>query len=270
VPRVKVGDIHVYYESHGKGEPLVFINGRHMCQKLLWMHVPVFAREYRVITFDNRGWGKAMRRMSPISIEMMADDLAGLLDAIGIENAHLTGYSMGSKIAEDFAIKYSDRVISLMPVCYAPPNPDITHEPLPIAQRIKWLVEYSVAERARHLFKLCVSEEFTQKNPELAEKMIKIMIEGHESMAGQRRMVEASFSHNNYKRLPEIKAPTIVIAGGADITCPLEDMRSMAERIPGAELAVVQKGGHFLMWECFEESNRIMLNFLRRHRVKKA
>jgi pimeloyl-ACP methyl ester carboxylesterase len=270
MPKVKVGDINMYYESHGKGEPLVWINGRHMCTELLWRHVPVFAREYRVITFDNRGAGKSDAPDVPCTIDTMAEDMAGMLDAIGIQSAHFAGYSMGTKVAEEFAFSHPDRVRSLILVCYAPPNPDVPHEPyLTMDERIRWL-ERPLEERVRSLFEQVVSEKFIQKNHELAEKMVQIMIDGYGSPQGQKRMVQASYSHNNYKRLPEIKAPTLVLAGGDDITVPLENLRSMAERIQGAELAVVEKAGHFLMWEAFDESNRIMLDFLRKHRSNKA
>jgi 3-oxoadipate enol-lactonase len=265
MPRVKVDGIHIYHMSHGQGEPLVFINGRHMCQQLLWMHIPVFAQEYHVITFDNRCCGRSDAPDTPCTIVTMADDMAALLDTIGIESAHFIGYSMGTKVAEEFALKHPGRVKSLILVAYAPPNPDIPHGPIwTIPQRIEAL-QQPVEERMWRLFRQCVSEDFIQNNPELAEKMVNIMAENAGPLHAQKRHVEASFSHNNYHRLPEIKAPTLVLAGGADITCPLDDMRSMAQRIPGAELAIVEKGGHFLMWECFKESNRIMLEFLKRH-----
>jgi pimeloyl-ACP methyl ester carboxylesterase len=265
MPRVKAGNIHMYYMSHGKGEPLVFINGRHMCRKLLWMHIPVFAQEYRVITFDNRCCGRSDAPDTPCTIITMADDLAALLDAIGIESAHFCGYSMGTKVAEEFALKYPRRVKSLILVCYAPPNPDAPNGPIwTIPQRIEAL-KRPVEERMWHLYRQCVSEDFIDNNPELAEKMVKIMAENAGPLYAQKRHVEASFSHNNYYRLPEIKAPALVVAGGVDITCPLDDMRSMARRIPGAELKIVVLGGHFLMWECFTESNNIMLEFLRKH-----
>ena len=117
MPKVKVGDINMYYEVHGKGEPLVFIAGRNMCHDFLYKHVPVFAKEYGVISFDNRGVGKSDKPDVPYSLEMMANDLAGLLDVIGIEKAHFMGYSMGGRIAEEMALSYPERVISLMLVC---------------------------------------------------------------------------------------------------------------------------------------------------------
>jgi 3-oxoadipate enol-lactonase len=77
-------------------------------------------------------------------------------------------------------------------------------------------------------------------------------------------------SCDNYKRLPEIKAPTLIMAGSADKTVSLDNIHILKERLPGAELAVLDKVGHFFMWEAFDESNRIMLDFLKRHSTKKA
>ena len=114
MPKVGVGDINMYYEIHGEGEPLVFINGRNMCADLLYRHIPVFAKDYRVMVFDNRGTGKSDTPDVPYSLEMMADDLKGLLDVIGIEKAHLAGYSMGARIAEEMALSFPEKVNSIV------------------------------------------------------------------------------------------------------------------------------------------------------------
>ncbi len=82
MPWVKVGDIKMYYKIQGKGEPLVFFDGCNVCHDVLYRHVPVFSKEYQVISYDNRGVGKSDKPDVPYSLEMMASDLAGLLDTI--------------------------------------------------------------------------------------------------------------------------------------------------------------------------------------------
>jgi pimeloyl-ACP methyl ester carboxylesterase len=271
LPKVKVGDLNIYYEMHGKGEPLVFINGRHMCAALLYRHIPVFAREYQVVVFDNRGTGKSDAPDAPYSLEMMANDLAGLLDAIGIEKAHFTGYSMGSRIAEEVALSYPERVNSLILACPVTWSAELHNqpEPAPIEEQMRWEA-LPPEERVRAFLSGVVSEEFIEKNHKLAEKMVKIIMEGYGPPQGQKWHAHASVSCDNYTRLPEIKAPTLIMAGSADKTVSLDNIHILKERLPGAELAVLDKVGHFFMWEAFDESNRIMLDFLKRHSTKKA
>ena len=266
MPKAKVGDINIYYEIYGKGEPLVFIDGRNMCHGFLYKHVPVFAKEYKVISFDNRGVGKSDKPDVPYSLEMMANDLAGLLDVIGIEKAHFMGYSMGGRIAEEMALSYPERVISLVLVCPITWSAELHNQPeMPTAEeRMSW-VPWSPEEKARDLITGRLSEEFIKNNPKLIEKLVKISKKGFGPPHAQNWHAHASDTYDNYKRLPQIKAPTIIIAGSADRTVSLDNIRILKERLPSAELAIMDNMPHFMMWEGFDEFNRIMLDFLKRH-----
>jgi len=266
MPKVKVGDINMYYEIHGEGEPLVFIDGRNMCHDLLYKHVPVFAKEYKVISFDNRGVGKSDKPDVPYSLEMMANDLAGLLDVIGIEKAHFMGYSMGARIAEEMALSYPERVISLVLACPITWSIELHNQPeLPTAEERMRRVPPSPEETARDFLARVLSEEFIKNNHKLKEKLVKIIKKGYGPPHAQNWHAHASDTYDNYKRLPQIKAPTIIIAGSADRTVSLDNIRILKERLPGAELAIMDNMPHFLMWEGFDEFNKIMLDFLRRH-----
>jgi pimeloyl-ACP methyl ester carboxylesterase len=95
MPTVKVDDINMYYEVHGEGEPLALIMGLGASMDWWFRQIPMFSLEYRVVACDNRGAGQSDKPDIPYTMEMMADDLAGLLDAIGINTAHIFGASMG-------------------------------------------------------------------------------------------------------------------------------------------------------------------------------
>ena len=271
MPKVKVGDINMYYEVHGKGEPLVVIPGMTSNVDWYFMFFPVFAREYRVVAFDNRGAGRSDAPDIPYNTEMMADDLAGLLDAIGIKSAHIHGASMGGMIAQTFALKYPTRVRSLILACTGfgaahgvqttdPEIIDVLQHPTVLPPR----------ESAVQSLRLMISREFIDKNPDLIQQIVEKFMEHPAPPHGQMRQGQALMSFDTYERLPEIKAPTLVIHGESDRTLPVENARILASRIPGAELAILKKMGHGFMTEAFDESNKIMLDFLRRHRVKKA
>lgn len=99
MPKVNVGDINMYYEVHGEGEPLLLITGLGRDLTIWILQTREFSKKYQLMVFDNRGVGRTDAPDVPYSIEMMADDTAGLLDVLGIERAHILGLSMGGFIA---------------------------------------------------------------------------------------------------------------------------------------------------------------------------
>jgi pimeloyl-ACP methyl ester carboxylesterase len=271
MPKVKVGDINMYYEIHGKGEPLVMIMG--LGGNLEWMRpaIPTYSREYRLILFDNRGSGQSDAPDIPYTMEMMADDTAGLLDAIGIDSAHIQGASMGGMIAQQFVLRYPERVISLILACTycGGPGSSLMTDPemIEAGQRMQSL---SGKELMMETLRLGVSQKFIDENPSHVQEIVKMMAKHPMTPQGQMGQGQACATHNTYDRLPEIKAPTLVIAGDADKIIPVENSRIIASRIPGAELVILKNMGHMFVTEAADESNRIMLEFLRRHSAKKA
>ena len=114
MPTVRVGDINIYYEDHGKGEPLLLIEGWGTDLTCWQLQIPEFSTKYRVIAFDNRGTGRTDAPDQPYSFRLMADDAVGLLDALGIGKAHILGVSMGGCIAQEIAIEHPERTRSLI------------------------------------------------------------------------------------------------------------------------------------------------------------
>ena len=113
MPKVRVGDIEMYYAEAGSGEPLLLIMG-FGGDHLAWaFQVPTLAQRHRVIAFDNRGAGQTDAPDHPYTTRMMADDACGLLDALNIDRAHVIGVSMGGMIAQELALNHPDRLRSL-------------------------------------------------------------------------------------------------------------------------------------------------------------
>lgn len=122
MPTVRVIDINIYYEIHGQGEPLVMIAGYGDDSSIWFRQVPGLSKEYEVIIFDNRGTGRSSKPDALYTIRMMADDLAGLMDAIGIQVAHIYGHSTGGMIAQEFALCYPKKVKTLILACTVAPG----------------------------------------------------------------------------------------------------------------------------------------------------
>jgi len=103
----------MFYVDAGAGEPLVLVMG-FGGDHLAWgLQLPAFAARFRVIAFDNRGVGQTDAPDIPYSIAMMADDTVGLIDALGIDRAHVCGVSMGGMIAQEIALRHPARVRTL-------------------------------------------------------------------------------------------------------------------------------------------------------------
>jgi 3-oxoadipate enol-lactonase len=263
MPKVKVGDINMYYEVHGKGEPLVLITGAGASMEMAAPAIiPVYSPEYQVVLFDNRGAGKSDVPDIPYTTEMMADDLSGLLDVIGIKSAHVCGTSMGGMIAQQFVLRYPKRVRSLiLQSTYCGGQHSILPEE---TIRLSMGLKIAPDELARRMIEISITPEFKEKNPVLIQQIISTMNTNLAPRVGMMRQGQAVKSHNTYERLPEIKAPTLVMSGDADRALPVENSRIMASRIPGAELVILKNAGHLLI-EAGGEPNRLILDFLKQH-----
>ena len=173
---------------------------------------------------------------------------------------------MGARIAEEMALSFSEKVNSIVlagPITY---SSEIDWQPGSVTrEEIKLWEEQSLEEWAWKLLSDRVNDHFIPDNRELAVNLVKIIIENYGPLHAREGHTNASRLYDNYKRLPEIKAPALILAGREDRTVPLENILILKERIPGVELAVLDNVRHFMILEAFDESNRIILDFLRRH-----
>jgi 3-oxoadipate enol-lactonase len=265
----RVGDINIYYEIHGKGEPLVLIYGYGGHSGLWFRQIPILSKKYQVIAFDNRGVGRSDKQDIPYTMAMMAGDIAGLLDIIGIDAAHIFGISMGGMIAQHFALNYPQRVINLILGCTTCGGIHmIQPEPESMAalfdfERMKKMTPEEVVRQA---MPFCYSQEFIEKYPDIVDKRVAKQLEYPTPPHGMTRQAEAILGHDTYELLPKIKLPTLVIAGDNDRLIPVENSRILASRIPEAELVIIKGAGHEFFIEDAEEANKIILGFLGRHK----
>ena len=250
MPIVKVNDININYEIHGQGEPLIFICG--FGQPLEWFYhiLPSFEENLRCVLFDNRGTGKTDAPDISYSPEMMADDVAGLMDAIGLTKSHILGHSMGGCIAQQFAIRYPDRVSKLILLstwCGGPHTVPLT---TPEAQDADVMIVQQF------------TKTFIEANPDIIADFKDKFLKPPDSLTGLIRLGEMLSHHDAYARLPGIKAPTLVITGDVDQIVPPKNSEILASRIPNARLVVFPDTAHDL-FEAGEELDQEVINFLK-------
>ncbi|MGQ9571845.1 MAG: alpha/beta fold hydrolase [Dehalococcoidia bacterium] len=266
MPKVRVNDIQLYYEVHGQGEPLLLIMGLGANARSWQMQIPFFSREFQVVAFDNRGAGRSDKPAERYTIRLFADDTAGLMDALGIDSAHVYGQSMGGLIAQELALNYPERVRTLVlgsTTCGGREGAAALPEHIALMAALPSLSPLEAAERG---LPLLYSDEFIARKREelIARALAEAELRTPPDAFG--RQAQAAIRYRSYDRLPQIHCPTLVISGSEDKIVPAENSRILAERIPNAELVLLPKAGHGYLVECAEESNAIVLDFLRRHR----
>jgi pimeloyl-ACP methyl ester carboxylesterase len=268
MPRVRVGDVELYYVEHGAGEPLVLIMGFGGDHIAWGFQIPAFVSAgYRVVAFDNRGVGQSDTPEVPYTTRVMAEDTVGLMDALGIGRAHVLGVSMGGMIAQELALGFADRVRSLQLHCtYA--RPDRYMQALSRAWRsIRTSLSHEESLRAIALW--LFTPATVNERPEFVELLIQNALANPypQSLTGFLRQGDAVAAHDAWERLPLVRCPTLVTVADDDILVPPRFSRELAARIPGAELHTLPGAGHAYFWERPEAFNHLCLEFLARHRT---
>jgi pimeloyl-ACP methyl ester carboxylesterase len=258
--RVQLNGIERFYQEAGSGDPLLLINGlTGTC--LGWEPlVPALAERFRVITSDNRGVGRSAAPPGPYTTRQMADDAAALLAHLGIGRAHVVGSSMGGMIAQELALAYPQLVDRLVLYgTFARPRHAIMEPWLTFVVQMAERLDPS-AVTLGWLPWLYTPAFFAQ--PEQVEAVL-AWLEPYPAPAhGIAAQAEAVRSHDTLERLPQITAPTLVLVGAEDVVTPLYYSRELAERIPGATLQVLERGGHEALWEHPEAGIEALLKFL--------
>jgi len=265
MPKLRVNDIEMNYELHGEGEPLVLIMGLTGNLEAWRPPLPAFADEYRVLIFDNRGAGLTDKPDGHYSMPLMADDAAGLMDAVGIETARVYGISMGGMIAQELTLRHPQKVKALVLGCTTPGGPNSVPTPQKTLDEMAGIPSVSEEEGLEIVSRWMFTEEFVAANRQQVREIIRNCFDlrtPRHAFLGQLGAINA---HNTYDRLPSIRAPTLVIGGGADELVASGNSPILAQRIPGAELVMYPKARHGFLYENAAEATAAVLDFLRRH-----
>ena len=265
MPKVRVRDLEMFYVDVGAGTPVVLIMG-FGGDHLAWgLQTPAFAASHRVIAFDNRGVGQTDAPDVAYTTSMMADDTVGLLDALGVDRAHVCGVSMGGMIAQEVALRHPTRVVTLQlhatlarPDGYLRALTAAWRTLRPTLEREDWM-----RTLALWLFAPCTYE----RRPELVELVVQnaLMNPYPQSLTGFRRQGDAVLSHDALERLAQIRCPTLVSVAEHDILVPPRFSHEIARRLVGTELKTLADAGHAYMWERPEAFNSMCLDFIARH-----
>ena len=250
----------IWWEEQGSGDPLLLIMGLGYSSKFWHRVAPAMAEQFRVIMLDNRGVGLSNVPDGPYPIPLMASDAKAVLDAAGVSSAHVFGISMGGMIAQEFAINYPQKVRALILGCTACGGKKAVRADSEVL-KVVWDRANMDAEQAFWSMAPYVYDETTPRH--LIEADFEIRKQTYPTSKAYLAQVEGIFSWESFDRLPQIKAPTLVIHGETDRLVPPGNGRILAERIPGARLVMLPSVSHMFFTDRAEESNQIIIDFLK-------
>lgn len=246
MPKKKVNDINIYYEIHGKGHPIVMIQG--LSANTDWWTNEVLeslGEDFKLIIFDNRGAGKTENTNHDFSIKMLADDTVALMDELKISYFHVFGVSMGGMIAQELVINYPERVEKLILGCtYCGGSKQI----LP-SQEVIYILnrdhnKITPEKLIDGTIPLLFTEDFIRNNPEFIESYRQKLLKSPMAPQSFHRQINAISSFNNYLKLENITCPTLIIHGKKDVLVPYENAEILNKRIANSKLFLLDKAAH--------------------------
>ena len=267
MPTVKTNGIEMHYEERGSGEPVICIMGITAPGGVWEAHASVWEKHFRCILGDNRGVGLSDKPAGPYSSAMMADDYAGLMDALGIKKAHIVGCSMGGIIAQQLALRHPEKVKSAVLMCTWA---RLDNYGKSIFEHLKAIKAHLRPEDMMRYVQLLIFTKPFWDNDEAAKGLAQGLIDAAGNPAPQplhalEGQADACISHNVLADLPSIKAPCLVIGGKNDIFTPRWMGEELAAHIPNAELHLFDNAGHAFHWECLDGFNQRSTDFLLKH-----
>ncbi len=281
MPKAKANNIEIEYDTFGdpSSKPLLLVMGLGS-QMIRWLEelcMMLVDKGFYVIRFDNRDIGlstkfeeagvpnilkefmalqKGETINPPYTVEDMADDAVGLLDALNIKKAHICGASMGGMIVQLITLRHPTRVLSLTSIMSTTGNPNL---PQAKPEAMQVLLKPSPTEREAYIEESVKRRHILYGSgfPYDEDRERKLVSASYDRSFYPQGMARQLFAilgtENRVPKLGSIKVPTLVIHGGDDPLVPVEGGKETAESIPGAELLIIEGMGHSLPVEIWPQ-----------------
>lgn len=264
---INTNGIEIWTERRGHGPDVLLIAGLGDPAEAWQAQLDGLSDRYLLTAFDNRGAGRTPLPEGRLSPTTMADDAAALLRTLEVPSAHVAGFSMGSAIAQEMALRYPELVRSLVLMStYARPDALLSSQ----LNFWRWLAEVAPSERAfSEAFFTWVYTPRAHADGTVDQIVEEALAFSHkQSVEAFQAQVDVCLAHDTEDRLPEIAAPTLVLSGELDIILPLRFGRSVAAGIPNARFDVMPGEAHQPFQEVPDEFNTRVEAFWREVEVR--
>ncbi len=267
-------DARIYYEVRGEGPPLVLIEGLGYAMWMWIMQINDLSRDIKLITYDNRGVGKSDKPSYPYTMDLFAEDLKAVIDAVNVEKCHILGVSMGGMIAMQFALKYPNRVKSLILVATHHGGKEIIPPPLETLQAMFGPIPPNIKDERdlyRYKMKYAFSKKWYEENQDLLNQLIELRISEPQPPEAYMNQASAVFNFDLSREVSKIHSPTLIIHGDEDMVVPIGNAYMLHEKILNSTLIIFRGAGHLLHIEkanIFNDVVRIFTKLVEQGRYK--
>jgi pimeloyl-ACP methyl ester carboxylesterase len=260
MPAAAVNGIELSYQVEGDGpETLVLVNGLADTKETWELQLPAFAERYRIVAYDNRGCGESSTTAGPYTTRQLAEDLAGLVDALELDRFHLLGVSMGGMIAQEYAIAHADRLLTASFCCtYAQPGPfclrmfSCWRDLVPVP---------GVGFTQREVLLWAFTTDFFEQRTSELEEIEQLMADNPQQPEGYLAQLSSIETHDTRGRLAAVTCPAMTLVGEEDILIYPALSRRLHDELPSSTWVEVP-GGHACLWEHPEAFNEAVLSYL--------
>jgi aminoacrylate hydrolase len=259
--RIAIGPITLNVEERGTGPAFIFIPGLQGLLNAWEYQIAAFSHRYRCITFDHRGAGDSDKPEFGYSTELLARDVIGLMDTLGIDRAHIAGTSTGGCVLQNLAIDFPGRVrCCVFSNTWVKADEYITRVQM---TRKRIALSYGPAEYVK------VSSLFTNGAMQFRYDLDKVMdlerraLETVAEPGILAQRLDMTLTHDRSAELSRIASPSLIVGTRDDATVPVYQSEDLHRAIPGSRLVVLDEGGHYAYRRHWQEWNQIMDAFLR-------
>ena len=257
---IKVNDIQMAYTDAGAGRPVVLIHGYPFNRSLWNEQIAALSESCRVIAPDLRGFGESDSSDEPSTMNRMAQDIAALLDHLGIPRATMGSLSMGGYVTFAFYKQFPSRVRALI-LADTRAQADTEEGKQTRAQQAEKALAEGMAGIADAMLPKLLTPETVSKRPEIVKRVRDMMLKTKPdgAAAALRGMAERD---DQTSLLSKITVPTLILVGAEDAITPVADSETMNQKIAGSRLVVLENAGHVSNLERTEKFNEALLDFL--------
>jgi 3-oxoadipate enol-lactonase len=257
--------IHIAWERHGAGPPLLLIHGLGYARWGWEPVLPGLAERFDVILFDNRGIGESDAPPGPYAAAEMAGDALHVIDEAGVERAHVVGTSLGGMIAQELALAHPERVDRLVLACTTPggsrayPMPQVT---------VSLIAEAGALEPAvalRRFVENALAPSTVAERPELVERILAHRLATAQNPVAWAAQAAVGMGFDAYDRLSGLDVPTLVQHGSEDVVVDPRNADLLLSMLPNAQLESYPGTGHLFFWEQPDRFVASISSFLEDH-----